>query len=982
MIRLFLNNIEVELNSSVQFAINKQFEDITSPADIKNDWSKTVQIPFTQSNNKLFGELFKADRMIVEGDSSLMGIYFDPYKKVDFRLQWGDAILMQGYAKNIDVVKSANGEGHYNITLNGELGKVFQEMKKITFDSTNEDKKYLIDGGEWIEETINKELIYKLWTNEANTTINLQPKYNKIINPNTGQIIKTNNPLYKVQDILGFAPNNSFNNDFDYKTFQYDNYSSKKFSDELNEKTTNIYKATYEEVTGVAADTVIGDGLMPREIGEYRSYLQLPYIYFNKLFQIFMKKTKEITGYDTELDEDWFDISNPYWGQLVYMLKQLNTKNDNGNTKEIDLITDLLGQWTYNGGTGENGYTPNIATPIVRDIANIKYDTKTPVKINDSFTMRLYLRNPLDKNGDAITLTDTDRYVFGRGNRITVILDLVDSNGNVIDTCKNMFISQDWNGGSLNLDKSWFLHKIPSSVLAKNGYMDLNGVMQFFNYPTTTQNLKIRVSVSFNSSVLYFFYLNSIDTYLNNRIVFSTMELNILYSPLLNEGTPTAKRSGATFTLNDLWDNEYNLFNEILNYCKAYRIGVFCDDINKKLIFKPLSTYFGDYTIDDWTDKLDMSREYHIQPITFEYKYLLFNYNGVLTQLNKQFKEEIGLNYGEYKLSTDYEFNNETKKLYNGLNNSLVNTDNVLSWENLYGKLQFSYVFPNEISIYNKDKDNKNMSVFGSMYFYNGLTDFDTSNNMRTVQISDDTRLQIATNTYFYSQISGENLKPTKYPLLDVVYKNTKNVCLFATPYKNYTYVLDNYTNCNGIYYNFWENYLNERYNKQNKIVTCYLRLTPYDIANFKYNNFVKIENQLYMVNKIYDYNIDENIPTKVDLITIQDLKGYTDNNFRFFSIYFKDGNNYELYDENYHYIDIDQHSSYTIYITSNVDINWSADIGLQQNVEVNGEVGSGVIAAGNKTPVVLYNDEYGQVEGYLEFSNGRDTQKIFVRVR
>ena len=35
-----------------------------------------------------------------------------------------------------------------------------------------------------------------------------------------------------------------------------------------------------------------------------------------------------------------------------------------------------------------------------------------------------------------ITLTDTDRYVFGRGNRITVILDLVDSNGNVIDTCK------------------------------------------------------------------------------------------------------------------------------------------------------------------------------------------------------------------------------------------------------------------------------------------------------------------------------------------------------------------------------------------------------------------------------------------------------------------------------------------------------------------------------------------------------------------
>ena len=60
-------------------------------------------------------------------------------------------------------------------------------------------------------------------------------------------------------------------------------------------------------------------------------------------------------------------------------------------------------------------------------------------------------------------------------------------------------------------------------------------------------------------------------------------------------------------------------------------------------------------------------------------------------------------------------------------------------------------------------------------------------------------------------------------------------------------------------------------------------------------------------MNKIYDYNIDENIPTKVDLITIQDLKGYTDSNFRFlFNIYFKNGNNYELYNEDWHYIDIE----------------------------------------------------------------------------
>mgnify|MGYP007057756310 CR=1 FL=1 len=146
MIRLFLEGHEVELNESVQFAITKQFEDITSPADIKNDFSKTVKIPFSQKNNKIFGMLFSVDRLTPVSSGQLTGIYFNPYKKIDFRLQWGDTVLMQGYVKMIDVVKSANGKGHYNITLNGELGKVFQEMKKITFDRTTEDTKYLIDG--------------------------------------------------------------------------------------------------------------------------------------------------------------------------------------------------------------------------------------------------------------------------------------------------------------------------------------------------------------------------------------------------------------------------------------------------------------------------------------------------------------------------------------------------------------------------------------------------------------------------------------------------------------------------------------------------------------------------------------------------------------------------------------------------------------------------------------------------------------------
>ena len=49
---------------------------------------------------------------------------------------------------------------------------------------------------------------------------------------------------------------------------------------------------------------------------------------------------------------------------------------------------------------------------------------------------------------------------------------------------------------------------------------------------------------------------------------------------------------------------------------------------------------------------------------------------------------------------------------------------------------------------------------------------------------------------------------------------------------------------------------------------------------SFDYNHFVKIDNQICFVNKIYDYDINNVEPTKVDLITIQDFSGYTSNNY------------------------------------------------------------------------------------------------------
>ena len=164
MTRLFIENREIELDESVQFAITKQFEDLSNPTAIINDWSKTVSIPFTANNNAIFGHIYNPDRLIVVGTSdTLTGIYFDPLKKLDMRLQSGDNVLMSGYAK-MNEIKQSKGKGTYEITLFGQLGKVLQEMSKITFDRATDSSAYLIDGSQYLDEVINSDLVYKSWT--------------------------------------------------------------------------------------------------------------------------------------------------------------------------------------------------------------------------------------------------------------------------------------------------------------------------------------------------------------------------------------------------------------------------------------------------------------------------------------------------------------------------------------------------------------------------------------------------------------------------------------------------------------------------------------------------------------------------------------------------------------------------------------------------------------------------------------------------
>lgn len=854
-IRLFLENQEIELSEQSIIAITRQFEEITNPTIICNDWSKTIQIPFTTKNNRIFGLLYNPDRLTQESNVSQIGMYFDPYRKIEFRLEYQDSVIMTGYAKNIYSTQT-NGVGYYSITLNGELGKVFQEMKRITFEPAEEETQYLLDSAPYYCEQIDASLIYDCWQNTANNSTLLKKK---------------TDTDYSRNSIIGFTPNLAYNDDFDYNTYQLTEYKSEPLTDVLN-------SIKFADKTGIEPDTATGGKISPRGMGEFRSYLQTPYIYFNQFFQLFLEKSKELTGYQFNLSEDWFNYTNPYWSKIVMGLKPFDVNKVEKDIKHITVLDASSDSSLYTvtrQGDSDYYYTPRMDTKQSVYLNFSDSDYSTSMFIHQKAFQTLYMDVPVSfkiyRTGEDITILDlwaSREFYFGVDVREKGKSDVITSDRLIVFSTQSTTHSEDdYNNVKWQTEGKYVSGKGIENTYTFTAHIQVQPV----DYDRDI-NLSVFMQASASGAEQYGYMFVKPNGNLRYPFditgTFSITEpIQLWFSDVI--------RSNSYFTINDLWDNNYNPFDIFLNYCKLCRLVFDIDYINKSISIEPATTYFSNYTIKDWTNKLDMTNTFELKPISFENKYVMFNYSDNDVQLGKDYKEYFGVNYGDIKLITDYNFNTNTQTLMEGLQPTIVYTPNVLSWTTLYDKQKIAYTFGKEIFLNNLDKDEKVVNTFGQFFFVQNAT-WDTSGDLRNVRITDDTHLQVVTQTYFYSQDAGKSLFPTQYKQPTIFYDD--KCCLVNIPSKNYTYDKSYMTGKKSIYDLIWSNYIKERYDKNNKIITCYLKLSQYDFANFKFSDFIKINNQIYIINKIYDYNPATTYTTKVELITIQDLKGYTTN--------------------------------------------------------------------------------------------------------
>lgn len=363
-----------------------------------------------------------------------------------------------------------------------------------------------------------------------------------------------------------------------------------------------------------------------------------------------------------------------------------------------------------------------------------------------------------------------------------------------------------------------------------------------------------------------------------------------MYGKFTSDVTFLDSKHSTLVTLKNIYDAEKPLFNIILEYGKMFGLLWSVDYENKKIRLQSRFTTFNGYneTIQDWSNKVDRTKDYQITPILHQSRYLNFDYEKEDDAYHyTDYGEKYSTQYGGYKLKTGYDFTPDSEDVFKGIHTSIFSNRPVITLDDILKYTPAHPCIAKMSPLCLMDCDSKDetspISIQNWCFRNNNISPFEVKD--RKFYIVDDTPLMQSQGKYSYIDIKNVNSifykEITSFPSFNIV--TGEYGCLFNKPMLDFTTpdegdektLLAKTPNDAFIYKRIWEKWMNERYNTNNKKLTCYINLTPNEYATFEFKNFKIIDGQLFMLNRIIDFNPNNNETTKCEFVQITNPDAY-----------------------------------------------------------------------------------------------------------
>lgn len=850
--------ISADLDRDTTFPFNLSATELTNPTVTRVPFSSNIKLPATKTNDNIFSSIKQHQSVSVN---------IEPIRRTDFRLYINGTIFQTGYLQLLSTTKK-----QYEIRLFGGLGDYFLTASEKLLKN--------LDFGNDFNHPIDRSFVSQSFTSTDKTGIHSYFGY-----------VMTYQGQYDNFDSDYYANSNNMSGPIDWSSTK----SNKTYEKlDLNEH----YRQGF-----LGEDRENPDTKEPF-FGEYRSYYQKPWVKVSKIFEKITGNTETgsegvIDGWTTELDPTFFNEDNPYWNDLWCILPNYNTEEDQLGTR-------------YTPETGTNGWIDekytlgNIPSDAVENLNRIqgtgdiygsnvdaygdgliKPQVITTLKAGKKYYIRaeipMYIRSILHHN---VTGNTNDNRKTKSGT-LNISMSLLAGSAPPI----KLYYQEGQGNDTIILNSSTVVPNHPkryndADSKGENFYYQRRGEADVDEYKVNNPSTYTMVGfdeITVNYDTPLYLVINVFgNTNFNHEG--SNRAMGIILRPLkdsfisVSEATGVGIRSGRNVEYSDIIQSTHNCMDFLLSYAKLFNLYFVKDVAKKHVRILTQNSYFGNQDRRDWTYKVVDDDIDKTDYAPFGYKVGVLKWQDLGTKYEEEYLARYNKEYGSVRFDTNYQFNDDEKNLLEGniFGNCILTTE-----INQYylGRTDIIYK-DDKVLPYFQDAARNRIDIDFVLAFRGDPRMTTGSNNFI---ITDDTALMYDIGyCWTYSGYFPLFRYPGAYRTIN---KGGESYSLnFGTPEIAFGEDISdpNTTEAQSgtLYDRFWRAFIRDRYSKEMRLRTCNVNLTLTDMQEDLFNKFIFIDNVPYVLNRIISYDPTNHTPTKVELITVQDINAYVGQNY------------------------------------------------------------------------------------------------------
>lgn len=878
-IRLYIGGERVDLGNS-PIALTFQTTDATEPTAVKNSFSKTVKLPSTETNRRVFGGLWHLDSIVLNAGRGI-GTQFNPMKRVEFQLFNDEMVIERGYCQLLSIERKSS-EVSFNVGLFGGLGEFFYHLATTESGEWRSlaDLEYSSDLGF----TINASKVQEVWDNilsGALPPLAFVPMHNGV--PKT---IDADKALIKG----GGLPSSIVDSG--------ETYSAKNgyVLAKLNRKYTEW------------------------EMGDLRSYLQRPALRVEEFIRAVCNPNNN-GGWNVELDSEFFSNENPYFSKTYILLPQLNT------TEETENVCDggYFDAVEVPTATGRQYLQPRSeCLQIDGDAINLS-DSASNAYLRITLPIQIVLQGLSSSYNELFMAYRYSGYTEIYGVSLQAVA--YDGSNNVIATSPRYVFSNKNHKGILdNLYMPSALVATTDAVVAGrfvrsgSGYVyrsdDNNSEvfsLQLDKVPRPDGNHSIRIELICQSSMVSYSLNGSRKGVASSRVNYSYSQL---VSKVLGDSNNTLTLTEPTQYASDSIVSQAALFGGmkcsplelLLSLSKQFGL-MFLQNNERKSVSILQRKNFYLPTKQDISDFVAVDRGVSVRPVRAEGNIYTLETEYPESTLSKAYIDTYGRVYGGIRLNIGYEFggvkNLFEKSKFKGVVFGALAGAGYWRYFNGEGRLPSAISEGLKVTYYREEGgETKTKDVEYNLFNVSRVEKlssaamgvasknedgeevgidispclvFATQNRVNTdAALSDDSSAMVVLNNAPCWVWDSERSSARVPEFARVATFDGQTYSLdFGTPKESYYIPSVSLSPEQAIYSRFWERFLSDVLSRDTKVVECYVVLRPHLDIRQEMRKFYLFGNSLWVLNKVSDYDATKEQPVKCEFIRVIDIDAY-----------------------------------------------------------------------------------------------------------